>query len=224
MLLRSRPIMRWMQQPHTRSNQHSSEKRWLCSTRSILARIKYDCHYHLRFCLFISSTASSMPFFSSLLKVSEKLLKPSLLLFVTGFRTPWKRKVLKQPHNAKKPFTYSRIALPPPMHVYLVDKDMQWILLPTWSYMCGECTDATFLHLIGRVSDRYWTSLPPTRGSRRRRVDISFQTISPLKYGWWCKYSYLKTCPEYLEIIVYNLISFETPIMTCIKIEKSVVR
>ena len=122
-----------------------------------------------------------------------------------------------------KPFSYSRIALPPPMHVYLVDKDMQWILPPTWSYMC-ERSDATFLHLIGRVSDRYWTSLPPTRGSRRRRVDISFQTISPLKYGWWCKYSYLKTCPEYLEIIVYNLISFETPIMTCIKSEKSVVR
>ena len=103
------------------------------------------------------------------------------------------------------------------MHVYLVDKDMQWILLPTWSYMCGECTDATFLHLIGRVSDRYWTSLPPTRGSRRRRVDTSFQTISPLKYGWSCKHSYLNTCPEYLEIMVYNLVSFETPIMTCIK-------
>ena len=95
MSLRSRPIMTWMQQPHAKSNQHSSEKRWLYS-----ARLKYDCHYHLRFCLFISSTASSMPFFSSLLKVSEKLLKPSLLLFVTGFRTPWRRKVLKHPHKA----------------------------------------------------------------------------------------------------------------------------
>ena len=88
-----------------------------------------------------------------------------------------------------KPFSYSRIALPPPMHVYLVDKDMQWILLPTWSYMCGEWTDATFLHLIGRVSDRYWTSLPPTPASRTRRVDITYQNISPLKYSRSRKYT-----------------------------------